>query len=672
MKKNSLRLFMLTSLLFLLSLCFYSCGECEHEFGEWAITDIPTCENDGKREKACKNCQEKVSEAIEKLGHDYEPGEFVLMPTCEASGLQEFICKRVSTHKETRTIPPLGHNYSEPQCIKAPSCTENGLTVAICQNDSSHVIEETVQCLGHAFGEYETLSEATCESDATLIAACNNESCSETDIITVEGSALGHSYKNKICSVCETVMPSIKSWDIAKNTSSELEAHLYPSSDSKYELVIIGKGEMADFSSNNAPWSEYGDSISSLSISADTTYIGSYAFQGLIGLKEIRIDVNVIDIGGFAFSGCTGIEKIFYNANVSSQQNNSIFAEVGTETNGATLYIGKNVEKIPNSMFFSPVAAPHNIKRVEFEDGSVCQSIGAHAFKASSALTDIVLPNSIKEIGDFAFFECGNLTNVVLPVSLTYLGEYSFSGCSSLIEVIIPDSITEIHTGAFSDCGALKSVVIGKGVKTVGAEAFSNCSALTDITFGNSLELIAEKSFFECISLSKITLPDSLKHFDPTAFSETNVREKDNGITYIDRWVVECDKFAVRVLALKPDTVGFAEGAFAECERIETLLIPSTVKHIKDAAFYDCSKLKEVFYHGEKADFKLLSIGEGNDNLTAATIYYYTDICPVNALPRWHYVDGEITVWSGWSRFESPIILISETNESIFSKFDLL
>ena len=59
------------------------------------------------------------------------------------------------------------------------------------------------------------------------------------------------------------------SWNISESETDSVFAKLYPSSDSsgEYQLIINGAGNMRQFSpSSPAPWLEYSDSITSLTI----------------------------------------------------------------------------------------------------------------------------------------------------------------------------------------------------------------------------------------------------------------------------------------------------------------------------------------------------------------------------------------------------------------------
>ena len=55
----------------------------------------------------------------------------------------------------------------------------------------------------------------------------------------------------------------------------------------------------------------------------------------------------------------------------------------------------------------------------------------------------------------------------------------TFLQCTAITEVIIPNSVTTIDYGAFGDCDGLTSITIPNGVTSIGYGAFSDCNGLT-------------------------------------------------------------------------------------------------------------------------------------------------------------------------------------------------
>ena len=140
---------------------------------------------------------------------------------------------------------------------------------------------------------------------------------------------------------------------------------------------------------------------------------------------------------------------------------------------GATFYAC--CEYIANNI----LGAANNIKRVEIKEGVI--SVGGGAFQTSSALTTVIIPNSVKYIDGTAFGDCPNLSALTIGSGVTEIGEGAFSGDSSINNDLNLPNVTKINTAAFQGCRSLHSVNIGSGVTRIQGSAFRGCSGLTSI-----------------------------------------------------------------------------------------------------------------------------------------------------------------------------------------------
>lgn len=140
---------------------------------------------------------------------------------------------------------------------------------------------------------------------------------------------------------------------------------------------------------------------------------------------------------------------------------------------GATFY--PCCEYIANNI----LGAANNIKRVEIKEGVI--SVGGGAFQTSSALTTVIIPNSVKTINGTAFGDCPNLSALTIGSGVTEIGEGAFSGDSSINNDLNLPNVTKINTAAFQGCSSLHSVNIGSGVTRIQGSAFRGCSGLTSI-----------------------------------------------------------------------------------------------------------------------------------------------------------------------------------------------
>ena len=53
------------------------CGDdkaCEHAYGNWTVVTVETCTQDGIKERVCAKCNNKETESIPAVGHNFVNG----------------------------------------------------------------------------------------------------------------------------------------------------------------------------------------------------------------------------------------------------------------------------------------------------------------------------------------------------------------------------------------------------------------------------------------------------------------------------------------------------------------------------------------------------------------------------------------------------------------------
>ena len=163
--------------------------------------------------------------------------------------------------------------------------------------------------------------------------------------------------------------------------------------------------------------------------------------------------------------------------------------------------------------------------------GYTVVKIGDEAFHSCEGVTQVTIPNGIKEIGEWVFTFCGAST-INLPNSLTTIGNSAFQQCGSfgqeggLTSITIPDSVTSMGTAALSNCECLEKVVIGKGLKSIPDHAFWNCIRLSSIDLPEGVIDIGDWAFQANYCLEELVLPQSVSHIGNNAFSSCSNLER--------------------------------------------------------------------------------------------------------------------------------------------------
>jgi len=200
-------------------------------------------------------------------------------------------------------------------------------------------------------------------------------------------------------------------------------------------------------------------------------------------------------------------------------------------------------------------------------------SIGYGAFQSSSTLNAVIIGSNVTSIGDAAFRYCSELTAVTIGSNVQSIGSSAFKGCSKLTAVIIPDAVTSIGVETFFQCFALTAVTIGANVTTIGNDAFRECSELTAVIIPDSVTSIGENAFLSCSKLTAVTIGASVASIGNGAFNS-------------------CSELTAVIIPDSVTSIGYA--AFSSCSALTAVTIPDAVTSIGDEAFYNCSELTAV------------------------------------------------------------------------------
>ncbi len=246
--------------------------------------------------------------------------------------------------------------------------------------------------------------------------------------------------------------------------------------------------------------------------------IGDYAFSYCVGLTTIIIPQSLTLLGKGAFKNCSGLTSVEFNAaNCSIPDDFDGNTVPFTNCSNITSFtIGNNVTVIPDHLCsetaITSIIIPNSVT-----------SIGYGAFCGCSSLTSITIPNSVTSIGDWAFGGCGSLTSVTIPSSVTSIGDWAFYDCFNLTSVTIPDSVTYIGNWAFRGTSRLSSITLPNTIDTIRTGTFA-FSGLTSVTLPNNVTSVCGVAFYSCTGLTEI---HSLNRVAPQLGTYT-----ENGQTY--------------------------------------------------------------------------------------------------------------------------------------------
>ena len=208
-------------------------------------------------------------------------------------------------------------------------------------------------------------------------------------------------------------------------------------------------------------------------------------------------------------------------------------------------------------------------------------------------IRSVVLDNRITHIGDYAFDKCTNIESVrytgytgnagvALPESVTTIGVHAFSDTGVTGTLKLPEHLTEIDSLAFYHCRKLNGELkLPDTVKEIGGFAFNRCGFTGKLELPVSLENIGNDAFESCSGLTgKLTFPSKMNEIDFSIFHET-------GITEV---VIPSSIKTVR------------DFAFDSCMNLKKVYLPTEIPKIYNRAFRGCDNVK-FYYPAYKADW---------------------------------------------------------------------
>ncbi len=287
-----------------------------------------------------------------------------------------------------------------------------------------------------------------------------------------------------------------------------------------------------------------------------------------------------------------------------------------------------------------------NLDSVTFREGTVGIASGTHSFLYGrcfwSGLKNFTFPTSLKVICDLILSHNDEVEHKIFISDIvswcnvqciSWTGGFaqSYGGGAFncyyelylngvlLTELVIPDNMTEIKASDFYKYLSLKKVTIPASVKEIGEGAFCLCRNLTSITIQNGVQRIGADAFMDCKEIIEITIPNSVIYIGFNAFRGCkNLISVETGVSYVDRWVVDCDDSVTQV-ELRENTIGIGVSAFSNCVILTSICIPNSVKSIGNKAFRWCVGLTNI-----TIPENVTNIGEcafsSCDNLSSITV----------------------------------------------------
>ncbi|MDD6131665.1 MAG: leucine-rich repeat protein, partial [Bacteroidales bacterium] len=221
--------------------------------------------------------------------------------------------------------------------------------------------------------------------------------------------------------------------------------------------------------------------LTSVTIPNSVKSIGSYAFQSCGGLTSVTIPNSVTSIGNYAFRSCSGLKTIFYNAENCADKTADSSA-FNLNSYNLNIIIGKDVEKVPNYLFYSLYYAPARV---------ISQSVtppicGAYTFNDKAKGKKLYVPNEDAK-GDYYLADVWDIFEIATvdkPITAIALSEseatIALGSTKQLTATATPSNATIADIFEWSSSNPEVAVVdgngsvsaVGEGTTVITAKAF--------------------------------------------------------------------------------------------------------------------------------------------------------------------------------------------------------
>ena len=331
----------------------------------------------------------------------------------------------------------------------------------------------------------------------------------------------------------------------------------------------------------------YKTQLTTLTISDNVTSIGSFAFNGCMGLESIIIPESVMNIGSSAFESCHKLYKVVNYSNLS--------LSVGSSSYGYIAYYAKHVIK-----------------------GSELTTIGDFQFSTSNGVhylenyigqeQNIVLPNDYNganyQIGTCAFYGYNNLYSVTIVSRVLSIGSCAFSivpkktiwltntpptgyaNANGSINYVANNQYTSLSNVQIYPY--LSSMFEVDGVKYVPVSPSERTCHAIDCAYDSTVEIInvGETTSFKGVAM-KVTEVMPYTFYGNNHIKEVAMSHLGNIGNYA---FYNCDSIKT-VNVSNQGNIG--SQAFCNCDAIESATI-SNQGDIGEQAFYDCDGIKTI------------------------------------------------------------------------------
>ena len=347
-------------------------------------------------------------------------------------------------------------------------------------------------------------------------------------------------------------------------------------------------------------------SLTSVTIPNSVTSIGNSAFSSCF-LTSISLPESVTSIGDRAFEHCYGFDTIYANKMTPPSIGEGVFTEsspvcyvpcgakAAYEASDWASQVRKFVELCEEKYTtLTYTSTDGNIVIPSYNDAFDANIVGNTYENGEGA---IIFDGPVTTIGYHAFTGCRTLASINIPNTVTSIGEYAFGFCTNLTELRIPKSVTTLGAdengiGIVYQAPNLQRIIVEEGNPVY--DSRNNCNAIIETTTNTLLS-----------GCKNTSIPSGIKTIGVFAFCgcadlqtieiPTSVKTIKQGAFYetgLTRFIIPSN--VTLEDATYQNTQTILGGIFAGCEQLTEVVIPEGTTRIASGMLAGCSSLESL------------------------------------------------------------------------------
>ena len=315
-------------------------------------------------------------------------------------------------------------------------------------------------------------------------------------------------------------------------------------------------------------------------------------------LSSITIPDNVRVICDRCFYGCRDLDSVTFGpASCLERIGVEAFADIQASSIAGTICIPDSVRELCDRCFRGWKC----LSRVTFGPLSSLERIGTECF-ARSGLMEFQMPPSVRVVGGGAFGECRMSDSFIcgdechfISVNFLLFDKTMMSclcGIGAVSDITIPDTVREICDRCFYRCKTLRDVRFGPAscLERIGVKSFQ-FSGVRDMSIPTSVRELGDKCFKNCSHLwCSFQIPSCLERIGVECMVRTRLREiviPDSVCELCDRCCYGCMWLSHVRFGKSPSLERIGRQCFAH-SAVSQFRMPPSVRSVGGGAFGEC------------------------------------------------------------------------------------